>query len=73
MPPVPSDDYGHGQMMGMLVIIQMFENARDTNMVLDSGIFEKVKRIAVIDLSEYLKTPEEDVYLLVDQQLKEIK
>jgi len=68
--PKPSDDYGHGQMMGMLVVIQLLENSRDTNVPIPMTTFDTIKKIAVSDLAEYLKKPEEDVYLLVEQQLK---
>lgn len=70
--PKPTDEYGHGQMMGMLVIIQMLENAREEGMGIRQEVFDKIKSIAGKDLAEYLDKPEEDVYLLVDKQLKEM-
>jgi len=70
--PVPSDDYGHGQMMGMLVMIRLFENARDADSYIPDTTLETIKRIAVSDLAQFLSKPEEDVYLLVDQQLKKV-
>lgn len=73
MPPKPSDDYGHGQMMGMLVVIQMFENAKLKDVSIREDVLENIKRLAVSDLSQYLDKPEEDVHLLINQQLKEIK
>jgi len=73
MPPKPSDDYGHGQMMGMLVVIQLFENARDAGTTINEKVLENIKKIAAGDLAGYLDKPEEDVYLLVETQLKEIK
>lgn len=69
---MPSDDYGHGQMMGMLVMIQLFENARDADSYIPDSILDTVKRIAASDLAKYLKKPEEDIYLLVDQQLRKV-
>lgn len=69
--PLPSEDYGHGQMMGMLVVIQLFENAQDVGRVIPQSTLDTIKGIAAKDLADYLKKPEEDVYLLVDQQLKE--
>jgi hypothetical protein len=71
-PPEPTDDYGHGQMMGMLVIIEMFEHSRLTGASIELSVLDTIKTIAVADLSKYLKLPEEDVYLLVDSALKEI-
>lgn len=70
--PLPSDDYGHGQMMGMLVIIDLIENSLDAGVTIPSDTFDTIKRIAVKDLADYFKKPEEDVFLLVDQQLKEV-
>jgi hypothetical protein len=70
--PKPSDDYGHGQMMGMLVIIQLLENSREVNIPVPSSTFETIKKIAVNDLAGYLEKPEEDIFLLVDQQLKKV-
>lgn len=72
MPPKPTEDYGHGQMMGMLVVIQMFENAREAGVMIKGSSLEAIKKIAVKDLAEYLKKPEEDVFLMVDQQLKKV-
>tara|TARA_B100001250_G_scaffold371758_1_gene356774 strand:+ start:109 stop:336 length:228 start_codon:yes stop_codon:yes gene_type:complete len=69
--PVPSDDYGHGQMMGMLVVIAMFENAAEKGIEIPQYTLDTIKRIASQDLSEYLDKPEEDVLLLVETQIKE--
>ncbi len=71
-PPKITDDYGHGQMMGMLVIITMLENAVDANDLLKSSMIQKVKDIANRDLAQYLNSPEEDVLLLVNEQLRNI-
>lgn len=73
MPPKPTDEYGHGQMMGMLVMITMIENVVDLDGTPHGPTFERIKALAVSDLSQYLNKPEEDVYLLVDTELKEIK
>lgn len=70
--PVPGNDYSQGQMMGMLVIIQMFENAIEAKKPIPQSTTNKIKSIAVRALSEYLQKPEEDVILLVDQQLRNI-
>lgn len=67
--PIPSDDYGHGQMMGMLVVIQLFENSREMGVPIMESTLDTIKRIAVSDLAEYLDKPEEDIYLLVQNQL----
>lgn len=69
---VPSNEYEQGQMMGMLVVIQMLENAREQNVPIMHSTLDKIKRIAVKSLSEYLEKPEEDVILLVNEQLGSI-
>lgn len=71
-PLVPGDDYAQGQMMGMLVMIQMFENAIDDKQPIPKSTTDKIKSIAVRSLSEFLQKPEEDVILLVDKQLRTI-
>lgn len=70
--PEPTDDYGHGQMMGMLVIIQLIEEAHAAGTTVRPETFDKIKRIAVSDLAEFLDKPEEDVHLLIETQLKEM-
>ena len=72
MNPKPTDDYGHGQMMGMLSIITLIENLPYINESQYGPILQNVKRAAATDLSEYLKKPEEDVYLMVEKELKEL-
>lgn len=73
MPPQATDEYGHGQMMGMLVVIAMFERARDAGQIIKPDVLADIKKIAVSDLSEYLDMPEEDVYLMIESQIKEVK
>lgn len=68
----PTDEYGHGQMMGMLVIIELIETIAEAGATLDPSVLEKIKRIAVSDLAQYLNKPEEDVHLLVETKLKDI-
>lgn len=58
--------------MGMLVIIQMIENSQEDEIGIPVSVFDKIKSLAAKDLSEYLKKPEEDVYLLVESQLRDI-
>jgi hypothetical protein len=70
--PKATNEYGHGQMMGMLVIIQLFENARDDKRSVDGRLMQRIKEIATRDLSEYLEKPEEDVLLLVNEQLRSV-
>lgn len=71
-PPKPGTEYAQGQMMGMLVIIQMLEAAEDTKVPIDSKRLQTIKNVAVNSLSEYLQKPGEDVILLVDKVLKSI-
>lgn len=71
-PEIPNDDYSHGQMMGMLVVIMMMENALDNKLQINGDTLETIKRVSVEHLAEYLKKPEEDVLLLVTEQLRTI-
>ena len=73
MQPKPTNDYGHGQMMGMLVVIELFNKARENQATISQKMLDDISKIAVADLSEYLQKPEEDVYLMVDNELKEMK
>lgn len=67
--PKPTTEYEHGQMMGMLVIIMMLEQGITAE---HGPIFKKIKELSVAGLAEYLSKPEEDVYLMVDKELKDI-
>ena len=71
--PTPTSEYEHGQMMGMLVMIMTFENMMEHGIPFTDSSFDKIKDIAAKDLAGYLKQPEEDVYLLVDRQIKDIQ
>lgn len=71
--PTPTTDYEHGQMMGMLVIIQIIENSIDDDMGVPASVFDKIKRLAAEDLADYLDKPEEDVYLMVEEELKDLQ
>ena len=71
--PTPSTEYEHGQMMGVLVMIMTFENMMEHGIPFTDSSFDKIKDIAVKDLAGYLKKPEEDIYLLVDNQIKDIE
>lgn len=71
-PPKATTDYEHGQMMGMLVIVSLLENAREANVPISHKVLDTIKNVASRDLAEYLGKPEEDVLLLVDQRLRSI-
>ncbi len=58
-------------MMGMLVVLQLYENAQNAGVHVPERTVDTIRRIASIDLAEYLQKPEEDVLLLVQQQLEE--
>jgi len=62
------DPFNAGQMMGMLVILTFIEQQK--------GIHEKtlseIKSAVVHNLQVYIDKPEEDIYLIVDEMVKEI-
>jgi hypothetical protein len=68
--PVPTDEYQHGEMMGMLTIIMMLEAARDAKVETPVEKFEQLKWFAVADLARFFDKPEEDVILLVQNELR---
>lgn len=71
--PKPTDDYSHGQMMGMLVIIMMFEMAKENGVSVPDSTLQSIKDLAVEDLAEYLNKPTEDVLLLIEEELRNTK
>lgn len=70
--PVPGYEYSMGQMMGMLVIIQMLQNAQEAKVFVPNQTLDKIKAISAKSLAEYLQKPEEDVLLLVNEQLSKV-
>lgn len=70
--PKATTDYAHGQMMGMLVIIQLLEQAKETQKPVTGNMIQTIKNVCTRDLAQYLERPEEDVLLLVDEQLRKI-
>jgi hypothetical protein len=70
--PKPTNEYEHGQMMGMLTMLMLFEEASDEGVTISPDVLNKIKDIAAKDLSGYLEKPEEDVYLMISRELEEI-
>lgn len=58
--------------MGMLVVIMMLEDSRDSQVPIPAKTIEKIKKVAVENLAQYLDKPEEDVTLLVETELRNI-
>lgn len=68
----PSNDYTQGQMMGMLCIVRLLRINAEAGTVIPDAIFDNIERLSVDSLAEYLQTPQEDVFLLVDNQLEKL-
>lgn len=64
-----SDPFNAGQMVGMLVILTFIEN----NDGIPKEMLESLKQVTATNAQEYLQRPTEDVFLLVDNLVKEIK
>lgn len=63
------DPFTAGQMIGMLVILTFIEN----NQGIPIEVLEKLKAISASNVEEYFEKPSEDIYLMVDNIVKEIK
>lgn len=63
-----SDPFSAGQMVGMLVTLTFIEN----NGGITQDIIDQLKRHAATNTEEYLSKPAEDIYLMIDELVKEI-
>lgn len=63
------DPFNAGQMVGMLVMLTFIEQ----NGGITSEIIDKIKTLAANNVQEYLNKPTEDIYLMVDNLVKEIQ
>lgn len=63
------DPFNAGQMVGMLVMLMFIER--------NKGISEKgmreIKQVAADNLQQYFDKPSEDIFLMVDNIVKEIQ
>lgn len=63
-----ADPFTAGQMVGMLVILTFLEK----NDGIPREVAEQIKRLAATNAQEFLDIPTEDVFLMVDNLVKEI-
>lgn len=63
-----TDPFIAGQMVGMLVILTHIENSRGIS---DESL-QKIKRIAANNAEQYLQKPTEDIFLMVEDMVKDI-
>jgi hypothetical protein len=67
-PPTPTDEYSHGQLMGMLCIIRLLK----LKGTVPAEMVDRIERYSYEHLALYLEKPEEDIMLLIDKQLENI-
>lgn len=73
--PVPqnsrdfTDPFNAGQMVGMLVMITFIEKHKHA----DAKQIEKLKWVCATNAGVFLEKPAEDVFLVVDNLVKDIK
>lgn len=63
------DPFVAGQMIGMLVILTFVENNRG----IPIEVLDQLKTVAANNAQDYFEKPAEDIHLMVDNILKEIK
>lgn len=63
------DPFSAGQMVGMLVALTFIEQ----NQGIEAPLLEKLKSIAADSVQEYFEKPSEDIFLMIDNIVKEIK
>lgn len=63
------DPFVAGQMIGMLVILTFIEN----NQGIPVEILDQLKKVAATNAEVYFEKPAEDIHLMVENILKEIK
>lgn len=63
-----NDPFHAGQMVGMLVMLTFFEK----NHAIPDRMLDELKNVAAENASVYLKIPTEDVYLMIDNLVKEM-
>lgn len=63
------DPFNAGQMVGMLVALTFIENQGG----ISAEILEKIKFVCATNAQTYLDKPTEDIFLMIDQLVKEIE
>lgn len=64
-----TDPFQAGQMVGMLVILSFIEK----NNGIPGQVITQIQRIAADNVQEYFNKPSEDIFLMVDNLVKEIE
>lgn len=68
--PNYKDPFTAGQMVGMLVMIQFIQ---DRDQDVPDEVLERLKMISATNIEEYFEKPTEDILLMIDNIVKEIK
>ena len=63
------DPFTAGQMVGMLVALTFVEQ----NQGISIEVLEKIKQASADSVQEYFEKPTEDIFLMIDNIVKEIK
>ena len=64
-----SDPFSAGQLTGMLVMLTFIEK----NNGIAEGTLDQLKRITADSLQEYFDRPSEDIHLMINNLVKEIR
>lgn len=64
-----NDPFNAGQMVGMLVMLTFIEK----NNGIDSETIDNIKRACVDNVQPFFGKPTEDIFLMVEDMIKEIK
>lgn len=62
------DPFNAGQMVGMLVMLTFIEN----NDGMSEDMLYQLKKITVNNVQEYFDKPAEDIYLMINNIIKEV-
>lgn len=63
------DPFNAGQMIGMLVILTFIEQ----NNGIPKEMLDQIKQVTAVNAQEFLDKPAEDIFLMVDSLIKEMK
>lgn len=64
-----NDPFSAGQLMGMLVVLTFIEK----NDGVSQAVLSNLKNITATGLEQYLESPSEDIFLMVENLIKDIK
>jgi len=62
------DPFNVGQMIGMLVLLTFIEERK----TIPADHLEKLKRVCADNASAYMEQPTEDIFLMIDNLVKEM-